>query len=204
MGLLLLVFAQFDFPSVLAGHGYQFRDVPSGEPGSDEEEGGIGTAWILAVLFLALLTVGVLVSLDPSGARKKLRRVAPKALILVAIAAPLVAWTASAGGDEKSLTVERSVGLYGAPELLISLGDEDLNTLETTDGERFVHVECVGRDGQVVLAADQAWPFVDEPGFDYPHAHQVATREQLQRADRCRLGVTRVRLEADVSGVLTR
>ena len=78
-----------------------------------------------------------------------------------------------------------------------------MNTLETTDGRRAVRIECFDRDGQVILDAEQRWPFrVNEAGYDYPHVHQAATREQLQQADRCELRGTRVRLEADVKGVL--
>lgn len=122
----------------------------------------------------------------------------------VAIATPLVLWAASSGGVEQSLIVERATGLTGAPELLVNLTDEDLNKLQTTRGRRAVRVECLGRGGQVVLDAKQRWPFINEPGYDYPHVHQRATRDQLVRADRCRLRGTRIRLEADVEGALIR
>jgi hypothetical protein len=205
MRFLPFLFEQIDLPSLEAGHQYDFRDVPPGESGGDGEEGGIGTPWIIAVVVLALLAVALLVSLNPSKAIARLKALAPKALILVVIAVPLIAWAASSGGDAASLSVERWTNDVGAPELIISLGAQDLNTLETTNGKRTVRVECVGRDGDVVLDAEQRWPFVDgEPGYDSPHAHQVASREQLQRADRCRLRGTRVQLEASVKGALTR
>ena len=35
-------------------------------------------------------------------------------------------------------------------------------------------MECLGRDG-LVLGARQRWPFVTEPGYDYPHVHQAAS-----------------------------
>ena len=201
MQLLALL---LDLPSLEAGHQYDFSDVPPGESDGGGEVGGIGTPWIIAVVVLALVAVAVLVSLNPSKAIARLKAVAPKALILVIIAAPLIAWAAySNGGEQESLIVERWTNDAGAPELIISLGTKDLNTLETTNGKRTVGVECVGRDGIVVLAAEQRWPFIDgEPGYDSPHAHQAASREQLQRADRCRLRGTRARLEADVTGVL--
>ena len=201
MRLLALL---LDVPSIEAGHQYDFRDVPPGESGGGEE-GGIGAPWIIAVVVLAVAAVAVLVSLNPSKAIARAKAAAPKALILVVIAAPLVAWAAFSSGDEQqSLTVERWTKDAGAPELIIWLGEKDLNTLETTNGKRTVQVECVGRDGQVVLDAEQTWPFVDnEAGYDSPHAHQPASREQLQRADRCRLRGTRARLEADVTGALT-
>jgi hypothetical protein len=156
------------------------------------------------VLFLALFTIALLVSLNSSGAIAKLKAFGPKALIVVVIAAPLIAWAASSSGDEKSLIIERWTNDTGAPELIVSLGKRDLNTLDATNGKRAVRVECVGREGQVVLDAKLRWPFLNDPGYDYPHVHQAASREQLQRADRCRLRGTRVRLEADVKGALTR
>jgi hypothetical protein len=194
-----------DVPFIEAGHQYDFRDVPPGESSGEGGGGGIGTVWIVAVGLLALVVVALFVSLNPSKAIARLKAVAPKALILVVIAVPLIAWAASSGGDEQqSLVVERWTNDAGAPELIIWLGEKDLNTLETTNGKRTVQVECVGRDGQVVLDAEQTWPFVDnEAGYDAPHAHQPASREQLQRADRCRLLGTRVQLETDVTGALT-
>jgi hypothetical protein len=202
MRLLALL---FDLPSIEAGHQYDFRDAPPGERSADGEGGGIGTPWILAVAVLALVAVAVLVSLNPSKAIARLKAVAPKALILVVIATPLIAWAAYSGGDEERLTVERWTNDAGASELIVLLGEEDLNTLETTNGRKTVRLECVGRDGRVVLDAEQRWPFVDdEPGYDSPHAHQTASREELQRADRCRLRGTRVRLEANVEGALHR
>jgi hypothetical protein len=119
------------------------------------------------------------------------------------IAAPLVVWTTSSGGDEKSLMVERWTSTAGAPELLVSLGDDDLNILKTTNGKKTVRLECRGRQGQAVLDAKQKWPFIKERGYEYPHAHQAASSEQVQRADRCSLSGIGKRLEADVEGALT-
>jgi hypothetical protein len=201
MQLLLSVFALLDLPIVMGGHGY----LPGSgrESRGDSGSGGIGMASIVAVLVLALVTAGILVWLSPSSARAKLKTLAPRAFTVVIIAMPLIVWAASSGGDEKGLIVERATGLTGAPELLLSLADKELNTLETTNGTRAVRVECVGREGHVVLRAGHRWPFISERGFEYPHAHQPASAEQLQRADRCRLRGTRVRLEADVKGPLT-
>lgn len=197
---------------VLAGHGYDFRGSPSGESGSGDGGGGIGMVPIVAVVVLALVTVGLLVWLnrrekesgDEDRVRTlKLKSFAPVVLIVVIIATPLIMWTASSGGDEESLIVERRTGITGAPELLVSLGDKDLNTLETTNGKRSVRLKCLGRQGQAVLDAKQRWPFIKEQGYDYPHAHQAASPEQVQRADRCRLSGIRVPLEAEVEGALT-
>jgi hypothetical protein len=204
MGALLAVFALLDFPFILGGHLYDVGGSPRGEPRGDDEAGGIGMASLIAVLIVTLVAVGLLVWLSPSSAGRKLKALAPMALP-VAVAAPLILWAATSGGDEKSLIVERATGLSGAPELIISLGDQGLNTLETTNGKRAVRVQCLGREGHVVLDAKLRWPFIiSERGYDSPHVHQSASAEQVRRADRCRLRGTRSRLEADVEGALTR
>lgn len=204
--LFSLLLAQVDLPWIVAGHGY---DVGSGSPGDgsavDDEEWEIGRRWIVAAALVALIAAGALVALDPSAARRKLSRLGPPALILVFIAAPLIVWTASAGGDDdEPLTVERTFDVEGKPELLVALGDEELNTLAMTNGKREVRVECVGRAGDLVVASPHRWPFVDEVGFDAPHAHQPGSRDDVERVDRCRLRGTREQLEAEVKGVLLR
>jgi hypothetical protein len=205
MRRLLFVLALDFLPTILAGHGYDVGGSSRRESDGDDGVAGLSTTWILAAGGLALVTAGLLVWLNP-GASKRLKTAAPTALIAAIIAAPLVAWTASAGGDEKTknLMVERSTALTGGPELLISLGEDDLNTLKTTNGKRAVRVECVDRDGRVVIDAKKKWPFVGERGYDYPHVHQVTSREQVQRADSCRLRGTRVLLQANVKGALPR
>lgn len=205
MRFLSSVFEIVSLPYIRAGHGYDIgRDSAAGS-GGDGGAGGIGTAWIFAGVVLTLVVIGIiLVSLNPTVARAKLKSFGPKALILILIAAPLVVWTASNGNAaEKSLIVERWTNDAGAPELIVSLGEEELNTLETTSGKSVVRLECVDEGGDVLLAATTKWPFAFERGYEYPHMHQKASREQLLRADSCSLRGTRVRLEADVEGVLT-
>jgi hypothetical protein len=99
--------------------------------------------------------------------------------------------------------VERWTSLSGAPELLVSLGEDDLNARKTTNGSKTVRIQCRGRQGQMVLDAKQKWPFIKERGYEYPHAHRAATTEQVQRADECRLSGIGVPLEAEVEGALT-
>lgn len=183
---------------VLGGHtgyGGELRES-RGEDG----EGGIGLPWIVAVLLLAVGTVTLLVRVSPSSTRAKLKKVASGVLIAAVMATPLMVWAATSGGDEQGLIVERATSPNGAPEFIVSLAEDDVNTLDTTNGRRAVRVECLGREGQVVLEAKQRWPFANESGYDYPHAHQAASSEQLRRADRCRIQGTHVRLEADVEG----
>jgi hypothetical protein len=199
----LLLSALLELPVVIAGHTYDTGAAPVGE-GDGDEAGGIGTAAILVALVLTVVTVGILASLDPGAARAKLRTLMPGMMLAALVAAPLVVWAGSAGGEEKALIVERGPGVTGKNEFIVSLGDEDLNRLETTRGIRTVRLECRGRDGELVLRGEQRWPFVNERGFEYPHTHQAASREQLLEADRCRLRGTSVRLEAEVEGALTR
>lgn len=202
----LLVFVALDFlTTILAGHGYDVGASSRRESNGDDEIAGLSMPWILAAGGLALITAGVLVWLNPD-LRKRARSVAPMAVIVLIIAAPLVAWTATSGDDEKrpNLMAERSTALTGAPELLISLGEDDLNRLQTTGGKRAVRVVCVGRDGRVVLDVRKRWPFVDELGYDFPHTHLVTSRAQVQQAQSCRLRGTRMLLEADVEGRLPR
>jgi hypothetical protein len=204
MQLLASVLSLLDLPTFFGGHTYDIGGSSSRESGGDDGGGGIRTASIVAVLAVALVTAGVLASLNPSSARRKARSAAPAALMAIIVAMPLVLWAASSGGVEQSLIVERATDLPGGPELLVNLADKDLNKLQMTRGRRAVRVECLGGGGEVVIDARQKWPFINEPGYDYPHVHQRATREQLIRVERCRLRGTRIRLEADVEGALIR
>jgi hypothetical protein len=210
----LPVFPLLDLPFILAGHEGSITGRRSPDAGSrGDDGGGIGMAPIIAVIVLALVTIALLVWVsrqetqsegEPRQRALNLRSIVPAGVIAAIIAVPLIVWTASSGGDdEKSLIVERWTNDSGAPELIVSLGDEDLNALETTNGRRAVRLRCLGGDGQVVLEAKKRWPFIYEAGYDYPHVHQAASAEQVQRADRCRIQGTRVALQADVEGALT-
>jgi hypothetical protein len=204
-GALVSLFSlvDIDLPVVLAGHGY--LGGSSREPSGDSGPSGIGTGTIIAVLVVGLVAVVALVWASPSARHMRLRTALPMASIGALIAMPLIVWTASSGGDDvKSLIVERAIARSGAPELIVSLGDKTLNTSDSTDGKRTVRVQCFDRDRRLVIDADQKWPFIDEPGYDYPHAHQQARREQVQAARRCRLRGIGVRLEAEVEGALGR
>jgi hypothetical protein len=204
MQLLASVLSLLDLPTFFGGHTYDIGGSSPRESGGDDGGGGIGTASIVAVLVVTLVTVGVLALLNPPSAWRKLKSGAPVAVMAVIVAMPLVLWATSSGGAEQGLIVERAEGLTRGPELLVNLVDEDLNNLRTTRGSRTVRVECLGRGGRVVVDAKQKWPFINERGYDYPHVHQRATKEQLAQAERCRLRGTRMRLEADVEGALIR
>lgn len=195
-------------PTILAGHGIDLGGS-SRDGSGDYDVAGLSLPWILAATALTLVTVGLLVWLNPSSrVSRKLRNNLPEAgLIAVLVVTPLVVWNvvAESAGNSPSLIVERvAVGLNGGPEFLVSLGEDDLNTLKTTNGRKVVRVECVGPKGQLVFAAKADWPFGNESGYDYPHVHQPASRDKLRIADQCRLRGTRIRLQADVKGTLSR
>jgi hypothetical protein len=200
---------------VLGGHG----DTVTGnqvKTGTPDDGGGIGMLPIVAVIVLGIGAVVLLMwlnrqereedgdlAISASGAAGlRLRTVAPLGLIAAVVATPLIVWTASSGGDEKSLLVDRWTNDKGSPELLISLTEDDANTLRATNGKRSVRVECTGRDGEPVLRARQKWPFILEKGYEYPHAHQPASAEQVRRAENCRVLGASSDLAAGVKGSL--
>jgi hypothetical protein len=191
--------------TALAGHGYDTGSPQRRDTGGavDDGGGGIGLVPILIVVGLVLVAAAILIAQNPSAVRARLPTAVPILIISALIATPLVVWTASSGGDPKPLIVERGTASTGKPELLVSLTGKGMNTLRATGGRRSVRIRCVGRDGRMVVDGRQRWPFVLERGYDYPHAHHLATREQVQRVDRCRLDGTRTRLEADVEGSLS-
>jgi hypothetical protein len=192
-----------DLPFVLAGHGYDFPGAPRHEPGGAAAgDGGIGTFPIAVVVVLALVTVGLLAWMSSPATKARLTALAPKAIAVAVIAVPLMAWSLFAGGarqgEGQTLIVERALNPAGAPELIVSLADNALNRLETTDGRRAVRLQCFRRDGRAVLDRPHRWPFVVEVGFDGPHAHQPASADQLRAVASCRLRGTSLPLEGDV------
>jgi hypothetical protein len=208
---LLFLSSMVDSVLVLAGHGYDFSGSAPSESGGADGGGGIGTGAIMAVVLLGLVAVGLLVWLNRRDSDAgngnwipalRLGSVVPVALLAAVIGTPLILWTASSDSDEKRLIVERWTSVTGDPELLVSLGAQELNDLETTSGRKTVRLECRGRDGETVLVARQKWPLIKERGYPYAHAHQKATPEQVRKADRCRLRGTTVKLTAGVKGAL--
>jgi hypothetical protein len=127
-----------------------------------------------------------------------LRRHTPVIVIVLLVVAPLAIWAGTSGGsgedDKQGLIVERSVSTTGEPELVLSIAGD----VNVTSGASSVTIECVDRDGKVLIKGTQPWPFIDEPGFPYPHAHQVDSPEKVEGARRCRVLGTEARLEAGV------
>ena len=127
-----------------------------------------------------------------------LRRHAPVIVIVLLVVGPLAIWAATSGGsgdgDRQGLIVERGVSITGEPELVLSIAGE----VEVTSGATSVTVECLDKDGKPLIKGTQPWPFIEEPGYPYPHAHQVDSPEKVEGTRRCRVLGTNARLEAKV------
>jgi hypothetical protein len=184
---------------VFGGHTGYGRELRGS---STDDEQGIGAIWIVAVLILAVGTVGLLVGLSPSSTKAKIKSAVPGLLIAAIMGTPLALWAATSESAE-NLTVERATSRTGTPEFIISLDEDDLNTLGTTNGKTTVRLQCLSSEGQVVLDAKQGWPFKKERGYEDPHAHQAASSSQLRGATRCRLEGTKMRLESEVEAAET-
>lgn len=119
-------------------------------------------------------------------------------VIVVLVVAPLAIWAATSGGSgddtRKGLIAERGVSLTGAPELILSIS----GPVEVTSGATSVRVECTDNDGKVIIDSTQPWPFLEEAGYPYPHAHQGGSPEKIEGARRCRVLGTDTRLDAKV------
>jgi hypothetical protein len=121
--------------------------------------------------------------------------------VLLAVLGGGVAAVALGGGDDDDragggrLTVERAV-VPGTrqPELLVSV-DKKLNVPDTAKNGRTVGLHCVDGQGRKVLSARVEWPFLDEPNYPLPHAHQPTSSQDLARIASCRVTGTTVRLE---------
>jgi hypothetical protein len=125
------------------------------------------------------------------------RRYAPVLLIAFLVITPLAIWAATSGGsgkDKKTFYVERSVGLTGAPELLVTIDDA---SVEVTSGASTVVVECTDARGKSIVKSDQGWPFPLEPGYP-PHAHVGASASDVEQARKCTVLGTNKRLVANV------
>ena len=118
--------------------------------------------------------------------------------VLLAISVPLVVIAAAGGGSEDDggdgIRVEAST--RGLPEIVIYLGDPDVNRLATTDGAKRVAIECRDEAGAVVFTGTERWPFSDtDGGVLDPHVHVPLDPSLLGSISRCRLKGTDPELE---------
>jgi hypothetical protein len=125
------------------------------------------------------------------------KRYAPLLLIALLVITPLAIWAATSGGsDDKkdAFYVERSVGITGEPELLVTVDD---SSVEVAPGRTTVEVECTDAENNPIVKSTQLWPFPLEQGYP-PHAHVAASRDEVEQARRCRVTGTNKRLVANV------
>ncbi len=125
------------------------------------------------------------------------RRHAPVLLIAALVITPLAIWAATSGGSgkkDKTFYVERSVGLTGEPELLVTIDDPkvDVSGTRTT-----VEVRCTDATGKAIVQSTQLWPFPLEQGYP-PHAHVAASSDDVEQARRCSVTGTNKQLSANV------
>ena len=85
------------------------------------------------------------------------KRYAPVILLVFLVVVPLAIWAATSGGSgsnkNKTFIAERSVGLTGAPELLLTINDPDV---EVTNNRTTVKIECEDAKGNVIVKRDPA------------------------------------------------
>ncbi len=126
-----------------------------------------------------------------------LKRYGPVLLIVILVVTPLAIWAATSGGSKKGgdkFFVERSVGLTGEPELLLTIDDPEV---EVAGSATSVQVRCTDATGKVIVKGTQPWPFPPEQGYA-PHAHQPAPADKVEQARACEVLGTNKTLKADV------
>jgi hypothetical protein len=125
------------------------------------------------------------------------RTVIPAAAVLALIVVPILIWATTSGGSDEGLRVDEGVSLSGGPEIVVNV-PKDKNTPDETNNSSNVKLVCVDASGDTVLATDQDWPFINEPGYPLPHQHQPVTPQQLQEIAKCRLEGTKTKLEGNL------
>jgi hypothetical protein len=140
--------------------------------------------------------------LENSDDRQKRRRLETKTIlpilaIVVLVVVPIAIWAASSGGSKNNLRIDQGVSVYGGPEIVVNV-PKKLNTPSEANNSTTVTVVCTDASGKTVLATKQYWPFINEPGYPYPHIHQPVTPKQLQQIARCHLEGTKTKLEGNL------
>ena len=125
------------------------------------------------------------------------KTIIPALAILALIVVPVLIWAATSGGSDNKLRIDQGVSVYGEPEIVVNV-PKNLNTPAEANNRSNVRLVCVDASGATVLATDQDWPFINEPGYPYPHIHQPVTPEQLQRIAKCRIEGTKTKLEGNL------
>jgi hypothetical protein len=134
---------------------------------------------------------------ERGGRRLDARTIIPALAVLALIVVPILIWATSSGGSDNELRIDESVSATGSPEIVVNVPTK-LNTPEEANNSSNVKLTCVDGGGKTVLATDQDWPFINEPGYPLPHQHQPVTPSQLQRIAKCRLDGTKTKLEGNL------
>jgi hypothetical protein len=122
------------------------------------------------------------------------KTVLPALAILALIVAPILIWGAtSGGGSDNQLRIDQGVSVYGEPEIVVNVPAKLNNPAEANNSTN-VRVVCQDGGGKTVLATNQAWPFINEAGYPYPHIHQPVTPAQLQAIAKCHIEGTKTKL----------
>ena len=129
-----------------------------------------------------------------AGLRLDRRTLVPALAILALIVVPVVIWGATSEGGNDGLRIDQSVSPTGSPEIVVNV-PEDVNNPAETNNSSNVRLTCVDAGGKTVLATDQDWPFINEPGYELPHVHQPVTPKQMQQIAKCRVAGTKTKLE---------
>ena len=125
------------------------------------------------------------------------KTILPALVILALILAPILVWAATSGGSGDKLRIDQGVSVYGEPEIVVNVPIK-LNTPAEANNSTNVRLTCVDGGGNTVLATNQYWPFINEPGYPYPHIHQPVTPKQLQQIATCRVEGTKTKLEGSI------
>jgi hypothetical protein len=136
---------------------------------------------------------------DSSRARLRLDRktALPALAILALIVVPVLIWAATSGGSSDQLRIDQGVSVYGEPEIVVNVPAK-LNNPAEANSSNNVRLVCENGGGETVLSTQQPWPFINEPGYPYPHIHQPVTPAQLQQIAKCRVDGTKTKLEGNI------
>jgi hypothetical protein len=135
---------------------------------------------------------------ESQGRHLDSKTILPGLAILALIVVPILIWgTTSGGSEDNKLRVDQAVSAYGEPEIVVNVPVKLNNPAEARNATN-VRLICVDSGGKTVLATGQQWPFINEPGYPYPHIHQPVTPKQLQEIAKCRLEGTKTKLEGNL------
>jgi hypothetical protein len=134
---------------------------------------------------------------EKTGLQLDRKTILPALAILALIVVPVLIWAASSGGSGDELRIDQGVSVSGEPEIVVNVPPK-LNYPAEAKNSTNVRLTCVDAGGGTVLATDQDWPFINEPGYPLPHIHQPVTPAQMQKIAKCRIEGTKTKLEGNL------